>query len=334
MSGSSRVLVTGATGFIGSHVARKLVERGDNVRVLVRRSSRIDNLEGLDVEPVYGDLREPESLTAALCGCDALFHVAADYRLWSRNPQELYDSNVGGVRNIFCAAKHAGVEKIVYTSSVGALGIPSDGSPGTEETPVALDDMVGHYKRSKFLAEEEARRFVGEEGLPIVIVNPSTPVGENDIKPTPTGKIVVDFLKRRLPAFVDTGLNIVDVRDVAEGHLLALERGKPGERYILGSRNITLQEILRTLASITGLPAPRRRIPFGLAYAAAWTDTMLFGSILRREPHIPLEGVKMARKHMYFDTGKAVRELSLPQSPIEEALRRAIEWFRANGYAK
>jgi dihydroflavonol-4-reductase len=328
------VLVTGATGFIGSHVARKLVDRGNRVRVLVRRSSRIDNLEGLDVEPVYGDLRDPEALKTALCGCRALFHVAADYRLWSKNPQDLYDTNVGGTRNILCAARAAGVEKVVYTSSVGALGIPPGGGSGTEETPVALDDMVGHYKRSKFLAEEEARRFVREEDLAVVIVNPSTPVGENDIKPTPTGKIVLDFLNGKLPAFVDTGLNLVDVRDVAEGHLLALDRGKPGERYILGNCNITLQGILQKLASITGRKAPTKRIPFGLAYAAAWTDTLIFGTLLRREPHIPLESVKMARKRMYFDAGKAVRDLGLLQSPIDEALRRAVEWFRANGYAK
>lgn len=334
MDGGTQVLVTGATGFIGSHVARMLVERGDRVRVLVRRSSRIDNLEGLDVEPVIGDLRDTESLTSALTGCRALFHVAADYRLWSRNPQELYESNVGGTRNILCAAKGAGVERVVYTSSVGALGIPADGSPGTEETAVSLNDMVGHYKRSKFLAEEEARRFVREEDLAVVIVNPSTPVGENDIKPTPTGKIVVDFLNGKLPAFVDTGLNLVDVRDVAAGHLLALERGKPGERYILGNCDVTLQGILQRLAAITGLKAPKRRIPYQAAYAAAWADTLLFGTMLKREPHIPLEGVRMARKYMYFDASKAVRELGLPQSPIDEALRRAVEWFRANGYAK
>lgn len=315
-------------------MARRLVERGDRVRVLVRRSSRIDNLEGLDVEPVYGDLRDADSLKSALCGCSALLHVAADYRLWSRNPQDLYDSNVGGTRNILCAAKAAGVERVVYTSSVGALGIPANGSPGTEETAVSLEDMVGHYKRSKFLAEEEARRFAREENLDVVIVNPSTPVGENDIKPTPTGRIVVDFLNGKLPAFVDTGLNVVDVRDVAAGHLLALDRGKAGERYILGSRDITLQGILQRLAEITGLKAPTRRIPYRVAYAAAWTDTLIFGKLLRREPHIPLEGVKMARKFMYFDASKAVQELGLPQSPIEEALRRAVEWFRANGYAR
>lgn len=328
------MLVTGATGFIGSHVARLLVERGDRVRVLVRRSSRIDNLEGLDVEPVYGDLRAADSLKTALCGCKSLFHVAADYRLWCRDPQELYESNVNGTRNILCAAKAAGVEKVVYTSSVGALGIPKDGSPGTEETPVSLEDMVGHYKRSKFLAEAEARRIAREENLHVVIVNPSTPVGENDIKPTPTGKIVVDFLNGKLPAFVDTGLNLIDVRDVAAGHLLALEHGKSGERYILGNCNITLQGILQKLADITGLKAPTRRIPYSVAYAAAWTDTFLFGTVLRKMPHIPLEGVKMAGKFMYFDAAKAVRELSMPQSRIEDALRRAVDWFRANGYAR
>jgi dihydroflavonol-4-reductase len=328
-----RVLVTGGTGFVGSHVARLLVERGDAVRALVRRTSRIDNLACLDVEPVYGDLQDPESLRQAVKGCEALFHVAADYRLWARDPKELCRSNVEGTCNILRAALEAGMERVVYTSTVGALGIPADGSPGTEETPVTLDDMVGHYKRSKFLAEEEARRFF-REGLPVVIVNPSTPVGENDIKPTPTGKVIVDFLNGRMPAYVQTGLNLIDVRDVAQGHLLAMERGAPGERYILGNRNITLQGILALLAEITGLPAPRHRIPYALACLAGQVDNWLFSTLLRREPHIPLEGVRMARKFMYFDASKAVHELGLPQCPIRDALARAVEWFRANGYVK
>ncbi len=329
-----RVLVTGGTGFVGSHVARLLVERGDSVRALIRRTSRIDNLAALDCEPVYGDLQDAESLRQAAKGCGCVFHVAADYRLWSRDPRELYRSNVEGTLNLLRAAKEADVKRVVYTSTVGALGIPKDGTPGTEETPVSLDDMVGHYKRSKFLAEKEAKRFAHEENLPLVIVNPSTPVGENDIKPTPTGKIVVDFLNRRMPAFIQTGLNLIDVRDVAAGHLLAADKGVPGERYILGSENVTLKGILDLLAEITSLPAPRRQIPFAIALSVAQLDTLIFGTILRQEPHFPLEGVKMARKHMYFDPAKAIRELGLPQSPVKDALARAVEWFRANGYVK
>lgn len=327
-----RTLVTGATGFVGSHVARQLVERGDTVRVLVRRSSKVDNLASLDVEPFYGDLQDPESLAQAVKGCERVFHVAADYRLWSRDPRDLYRSNVDGTLNLLRAAKSENVERFIYTSTVGALGIPACGAPGTEETPVKLDDMAGHYKRSKFLAEQEARRFAREESVPVVIVNPSTPVGENDIKPTPTGKIVVDFLNRKMPAYIHTGLNLVDVRDVAAGHLLAAEKGKIGERYILGNQNVTLKELLDTLADITGLRAPRIRMPFGVAYALARVDTLIFGTILRRDPHIPLEAVKMARKHMYFDASKAVRDLGLPQSPINEALAREVDWFRTHGY--
>lgn len=326
-----KALVTGATGFIGYHVAKQLVQRGDEVRVLVRRSSRVDNLASLECEPAIGDLTDPESLKQALEGCDALFHVAADYRLWVRNPRDIYHSNVEGTANILRAALAAGVDRVVYTSSVGVLGIPPDGVSGTETTPVALKDMVGHYKRSKFLAEEEAKRFAAE-GLHVVIVNPSTPVGENDIKPTPTGQIIVDFLNRKLPAFVDTGLNLVDVRDVAAGHLLALEHGKPGERYILGGENLTLRGILELLADITSLPAPKRQMPYWVAYAAAQVDTAIFGTLLRRNPHIPLEGVKMAAKKMFFDPSKAVRELGMPQSPVRDALLRAVEWFLANNY--
>jgi len=327
-----RVLVTGATGFVGSHVARQLVERGDSVKVLVRRTSRIDNLSALDCEPVYGDLQDADSLVQAAKGCQHIFHVAADYRLWSRDPQELYRSNVDGTLNLLRAAKTAGAEKVIYTSTVGALGNPGNGTPGTEDTPVSLADMVGHYKRSKFLAEEEARRFAATEDLPLVIVNPSTPVGESDIKPTPTGKIIVDFLNRKMPAYIQTGLNLVDVRDVAAGNLLAAEKGRTGERYILGNKDTTLKGILDILEEITELPAPRWQIPYGVAHAAAQIDTLIFGTILRQEPHIPLEGVKMARKFMYFDSNKAIRELGLPQSPIKDALARAVEWFRVNGY--
>ncbi len=327
-----RVLVTGATGFVGSHVARLLVERGFEVRALARKTSRTDHLT--NCETYFGDLQDPASLRSAIRGCTQLFHVAADYRLWSRDPQELYRSNVDGTRNILTAARDEGVERVVYTSTVGALGIPSSGTPGTETTPVCIDNMVGHYKRSKYLAEQEALRSFREDLLPVVIVNPSTPVGEGDIKPTPTGKIIVDFLNRKMPAYIQTGLNLVDVRDVAKGHVLAAERGVPGEKYILGNLNITLRDILRLLAQATGLPAPTKRIPYSVAYAAAAADTFLFGTILRSEPHIPLEGVKMARKLMYFDSAKAVRELGFPQSPVNEALARAVDWFRANKYVK
>ena len=326
------VLVTGGTGFVGCHVARRLIGRGARVRCLVRSASRTDNLKGLPVELFAGDLRDPASLAAAIAGCRQVYHVAADYRLWAPDPQDLYRSNVDGTRALLQACADAGVERVVYTSTVGALGCPGDGTPGTEETPVALEEMVGHYKRSKFLAEQEALRFAAQ-GLPVVIVNPSTPVGPRDIKPTPTGETIVRFLRRRMPAYVDTGLNLVDVEDVAEGHLLAAERGRVGEKYILGHRDMTLREILEVLAGITGLPAPRWRMPHAVALAAAHVDRVVNELLLRRAPGIPLEGVRMAHKKMFFSPAKAVRDLSLPQSPVEDALRRAAEWFRENGYA-
>lgn len=331
-----RALVTGGTGFVGSHVARLLVERGVTVRALVRPGSRRDNLEDLDprrLEFLCGDLTDPASLREAVRGCDVVYHVAADYRLWTRDPQQLYRVNVQGTRDLLQAVMDAGVARIVYTSSVGALGIPKDGSAGTEDTPVSERDMIGHYKRSKFLAERVVYQFA-EAGLPVVITNPSTPVGERDIKPTPTGKIIVDFLNRRMPAYVDTGLNLIDVRDVAEGTLRAAERGKIGERYILGHRNTTLKEMLEMLAEITGLPAPRVKIPYPVAYAVVGIENLIMDRLLRRTPAHPLEGVKMARKRMFFDASKAVRELGLPQSPVPDALARAVAWFRAHGYVK
>ncbi len=328
-----RVLVTGATGFIGSHVAALLAERGDDVRVLVRRTSRVDNLAQIACEPVLGDLTDPASLVQAVEGCEQVYHVAADYRLWSPDPRLLYRSNVEGTLNVLRAAKDAGVGRVIYTSTVGALGIPADGSPGTESTPVTLADMVGHYKRSKFMAEEQAKEFAAHHDLDLVIVSPSTPVGEGDIKPTPTGKIIVDFLRRKMPAYIQTGLNLADVRDVAMGHLLAAERGRRGERYILGNQNITLQGILTLLADLTGLPAPKRQIPYGLAYAVGTVDTWVTGGLLKREPRVPIEAVRMARKMMYFSAEKAVNELGLPQSPIRDALGRAVHWFVEHGYA-
>ena len=329
-------LVTGATGFVGCHVARQLAAHGEKMRLLVRASSRRDNIEALDsrlVEVVCGDLTDAASLRDALHGCDTLYHVAADYRLWSKDPQELYRANVDGTRSLLQAAGDAGVTKIVYTSTVGALGIPHDGTPGTESTPVSEADMIGHYKRSKYLAEQEALRFA-EQGLPIVIVNPSTPVGENDIKPTPTGQIILDFLNRRLPAFIDTGLNLVDVRDVAAGIILAGEKGQVGERYILGNRDMSLREMLGTLATITGMPAPRIQMPYAVAWLAVGIENVIAERILHRAPAHPFEGVRMARHKMYFSAEKAVRELGMPQSPVEDALQRAVDWFRANGYVQ
>ena len=325
-------LVTGGTGFIGAHVVRALLAKGEQVRCLVRPSSRRRNLEGLPVEIVEGDLSDTGSLARAMRGASALYHVAADYRLWTRDPEELRRTNVGGTENVLAAASEAGIARIVYTSSVGALGLTADGSPADERTPVARDTIVGHYKKSKFDAERLAEAYAAK-GLPVVIVNPSTPVGELDVKPTPTGQLIVDFLSRRLPAYVDTGLNLVDVRDVASGHLLAAEKGRAGEKYILGHRNMTLKEILEMLASVTGLPAPTLRLPHAIPLAAAAVDTFVAG-LLGRPPRISLESVRMSRHRMFFDAAKAVRELALPQSPVEDALARAARWFRENGYVR
>lgn len=314
-------------------MVRKLVQRGEEVRCLVRKSSPRANLDGLPVQLVTGDLQDADSLKQAVGGCSVVFHVAADYRLWSKDPQELYRSNVDGTRNLLAAAERAGCERIVYCSSVGALGIPKDGTSGCETTPVTLDDMVGHYKRSKFLAEQEAL-LAAKRGAPVIIVNPSTPVGPNDIKPTETGRIITRFLNGEMPAYLDTGLNLVDVDDVAEGHLLAAEKGRIGEKYILGNRNLTLAEILCCLAALTGKPAPRARMPYGLVLGVARINEFFVGTLLGREPGIPVEGVRMARKKMFFDASKAIRELGLPQTPVEEALDRAVRWFTDHGYVK
>ena len=319
-------LVTGATGFVGWHVARKLLDRGDPVRVLARDPARVRELEG--VETVRGDLRDPASLERAVEGCEVAFHVAADYRLWTRDPQEMFRSNVEGTRNLLAAAKRAGVERVVYTSTVGCIGMPQGGL-GDESTPVSSGEMTGPYKRSKFEAERVALEFSKE--FPVVIVNPTAPIGDHDFKPTPTGKIVVDFVRGAIPGFVDTGLNVVDVRDVAAGHLLACERGRPGERYILGSENFTLEQILGKLAGITGKPAPKMRVPYALAYAVGMASTAWAG-ITGKEPLAPLDGVRMARKKMWVRHDKASRELGFAPGPAETALRRAVDWFRANGY--
>ena len=320
------VLVTGASGFVGFHVARALVERGFPVRALVRPASR---LKDLDIEVSVGDLRDPGSLVRAVEGCGVVFHVAADYRLWARNPQELLDSNVSGTRNILEASRRAGVERVVYTSTVGCISFPP-GDLGSEDTPVALAEMTGIYKRSKFMAEQVALEYAAS-GFPVVIVNPTAPVGDHDSKPTPTGKIIVDFLRGDLPAFIDTGLNLVDVRDVALGHLQALERGRPGERYILGCENLTLAQILDRLAKVSGLKAPAYRLPYGVAWVAGVISTG-WARLTGQEPRAPLDAVRMARKKMWVSQEKAVRELGFSPGPVDEALRRAVEWFRMNQY--
>lgn len=326
-----KTFVTGATGFIGASIVRELLRDGREVRALVRDGSDTSNLAGLDVELWRGDLRDGDGLKQGLAGCDVLYHAAADYRLWTRNPDEMYRINVDGTRNILEAALVRGLSRVVYTSSVGTLGNPGDGRPGSEDTPVTMADMVGHYKKSKFLAEREAESFLGR-GLPLVIVNPSTPVGPLDIKPTPTGRIIVDFLNRRMPAYLDTGLNIIAVEDCARGHLLAAEKGQVGRSYILGNTNLTLREIFAHLERITGLPAPKVRLPYTPILLAAYVNEGI-AKLTGREPLIPLAGVQMAAKFMYFDSSRAVRELGLPQTPVTEALQRAVEWFRRNGYA-
>jgi dihydroflavonol-4-reductase len=325
-------LITGASGFVGAAVLRHLIEAGHQTRALVRSGSPRNNLEGLDVEIVTGDLTDPASLERAVTGCKALFHVAADYRLWTRYPEELYQSNVTGTVNLLRAATQAGVERIVYTSSVATLGLNPDGPPADEETPVTLDDMIGHYKRSKFLAEGEVRRLVVEEGAPVVIVNPSTPVGPRDIKPTPTGRMIVDAASGRTPAYVDTGLNIVHVDDVAQGHLLAFERGRIGERYVLGGNNLTLREILHQIADITGLSPPRVRLPHAVVFPIAYLSEAWAWLSRGGEPRVTLDGVRMSRKRMFFSSGKATRELGYRYRPAEQALRDAVAWFRAHGY--
>ncbi len=334
MNRNGLILVTGATGFVGSHVVRKLLQRKEPIRVLVRKGSSLKALQGLDpVEVVTGDLTDQESVERAVTGCRWVYHVAADYRLWAPDPSVLYKTNVQGTRNLLEAARAGRVERIVYTSTVGALGIPHNGSgPGNEETPVDLQDMIGHYKRSKFLAEAEATA-AAKAGLPVVIVNPSTPVGSMDVKPTPTGQMIVDFLNGRMPAYVQTGLNLIDVEDVAEGHLLAMEKGQVGQRYILGYRNLTLKQILEILSSVSGLRAPKVCIPRAAALGLAVISSG-FSFITKRPPQVPLEGVRMAGKMMFFDASKAVRELGLPQNSVEEALRKAVLWFQENGYQR
>jgi dihydroflavonol-4-reductase len=314
-------LVTGASGFVGWHVARLLLERGHKVRALVRPSSRVSEL---DVEPVSGDLRDAASLERAVAGCGLVFHVAADYRLWSKNPADLYRSNVDGTRNMLSAAQAAGVERFVYTSTVGCIGVPSGGI-GDETLPLSINQMAGAYKRSKFMAEQCAEQFA-RGGFPVVIVNPTAPMGDHDFKPTPTGRIVLDFLQGAMPAYIDTGLNVVNVRDVALGHLLACERGAPGERYILGAENLTLAQILRELASITGRKAPAVELPYFVAWTAGVVTTA-WAHITGIPPRAPLEAVRMAKKKMWVSHAKATRDLGYAPGPAREALSSAVAWF-------
>ena len=320
-------LITGATGFVGWHVARKLLDRAWKTRALARDPARLRELGG--IEPIQGDLCDRASLERAVAGCGIVFHVAADYRLWTKHPEEMFRVNVEGTRNLLEAARNAGVERFVYTSTVGCIGMPQ-GRVGDEYSPAGLEEMKGPYKRSKFLAEQVALEFAAA-GFPVMIVNPTAPVGDHDIKPTPTGRIVLDFMRGAMPAFLDTGLNVVDVRDAAEGHLTACERGKPGERYILGAENLTLEQIFLALERITGRPAPKLRIPYALAYAAGVVSTAWAG-VTGSEPRAPLDGVRMARKKMWVRHDKAARELGYCPGPAADALERAVGWFRANGY--
>jgi len=327
-----KAFVTGATGFVGSHVARVLAENGAELRLLIRSTSNLKNIEGLNAERVVGDLRDPDSLEKAMSGCDAVFHVAADYRLWVRDPEQMYRANVDGTRQLLKAAKNSGVRRVVYTSSVATMGFTSNGHLADENSPVSLDKMIGPYKRSKFMAEQVAME-AGHNGMDVVTVNPTTPVGDHDIKPTPTGRIVVDFLKKKFPAYVDTGLNLVDVDECARGHVEAFEKGKSGERYILGGENLTLKQILDKLAAITGLPSPTIKVPYVVALATGVVDEMFTGRLMGKEPRATIDAVRMGRKKMFVTSAKAEHELGWKTVPVDDALRRAVEWFRANGYA-
>jgi dihydroflavonol-4-reductase len=329
-----KAFVTGATGFLGSHVARVLAERGADLRLLVRPTSDLRNIADLNAERVEGDLRDAASIEKALSDCEVVFHVAADYRLWVRDPNEMYRSNVEGTRCLLEAARKQGVRRIVYTSSVATMGFGSgsnNGGVADEESPVSLADMIGHYKRSKFMAEQVAIE-AAQSGVDVVIVNPTTPIGERDIKPTPTGRIVVDFLKRKFPAYVETGLNLVDATECARGHIQALEKGRSGERYILGGENLTLKQILDRLAAITGLPSPTVKVPHFVALSGAVFYEMVMGRLLGREPRATIDEVRMSRKMMFVSSAKAERELGWRVIPVDAALRRSVEWFRANRY--
>ncbi len=324
-------LVTGASGFLGSHLARQLVARGEDVRVLMRSSSTNRAVADLSLEYVTGDLRDSSSLDRALAGVRYVFHVAADYRLWARKSSDIYDSNVGGTKNLLEAAKRAKVEKFIYTSTVATIAVDRPELP-TEATDARLEEMVGHYKRSKWMAEREALN-AAREGLPVVVAMPTTPVGPGDWKPTPTGKIILDFLNGKMPGYVETGLNFVGAEECAAGHLLVAEKGKVGERYLLGAENLTLKQLLDALANITGLPAPGLKIPHGVALGVAYVNT-IFSRLIGKEPQIPVEGVKIARHMMFVDCTRAQRELGFKPGSVGAALERAVRWYEANGYVK
>jgi dihydroflavonol-4-reductase len=327
-----RIFLTGATGFVGHHVARVLAAKGAELRLLVRKCSNLSNLEGIAGETHVGDLAQPESLRSALSGCDAVVHVAADYRLWTRDPAAMYRANVDGTRELLRLAREAGVARFVYTSSVATMHFRADGQVIDEETPVSLRDMVGHYKRSKFMAEEQAIA-AAQRGQEVIILNPTTPIGPNDAKPTPTGRIFVDFLNRRFPAYMDTGLNLVDVAEVARTHADALTRGTPGRRYILGGENLSLKQILDRMSSVSGIAAPRLKIPFAVAAVYAFFEESITGRILGREPRASLDEIRMARKKMYASSARAERELGFRVVGVDAAMRAAVDWFRSHGYA-
>ena len=327
-----KVLITGSSGFIGAAVTRAVIAKGDEVRVLVRATSNRGNLGGLPVETVLGDLQDPHSLKKAVAGCQGVYHVAAHYALWAKDPATFYQVNVEGTKKLFRAAEDAGVQRIVYTSTIGAIGLPADGGLGREELFPSEEQLSGDYKRSKFLAEQEVLKMA-QQGLPVVIVNPTAPIGERDVKPTPTGQIIVDFMKGRMVAYIETGMNLIDVDDVAIGHVRAMERGRIGERYILGNQNLMFREICQMLSQLTGVRAPRARVPWRLILPLAYVNTWMSNFLTHRSPRIPLEGVRMAKYRMHYDCTKAHTELDLPQTPVEMALKKAIEWFRQNQYA-
>ncbi|MBB5057661.1 dihydroflavonol-4-reductase [Granulicella aggregans] len=327
-----KVFLTGATGFVGSHVARVYADAGAELRLLTRSSSNLASIEGMTAEVVVGDLREPEGLRAAITGCEAVVHVAADYRLWVRDPKSMYAANVDGTRELLRIAREAGVRRAVYTSSVATMGFKKDGTIVNEDSPVSIDDMIGHYKRSKFLGELEAIK-AARAGQKVMILNPTTPIGAGDAKPTPTGRIVVDFLNKNFPAYVETGLNLVDVNEVARMHLVALDSGTPGERYILGGENLTLKQILDRMSAITGLPSPTMKVPHAVAMGFAFFDESFTGKLLGKEPRATVEAVRMGKKMMFASSAKAERELGFKVLPVYGALRAAIEWFVEHGYA-
>ena len=327
-----KVFITGATGFVGGHVARAYAGQGAKMRLLTRNTSNLAGLEGIDAETVVGDLRQPRALRSALAGCDALIHVAADYRLWVPDPKEMYAANVDGTRELLKLAREVGVAKVVYTSSVATMGFKRDGTIVDEASPVSLADMIGHYKRSKFLAEQEAID-AARTGQHVMILNPTTPIGPKDAKPTPTGRIIADFLNRNFPAYVDTGLNLVDVNEVARMHVVALDRGIPGERYILGGENLTLKQILDRLSAMTGLPSPRIKVPHAVAMAFGFFDENITGKLCGKEPRATVEAVRMGRKMMFASAAKAERELGFKVMPVYDAMRAAVDWFLAHGYA-